>query len=60
MLYTLVTIISIVDYMIHQYGSSEDFDKIAEITDDVGWKWKSVKQYIEKVLLFDALCLLLA
>ena len=55
----VVTIISIVDYMIHQYGSSADFDKIAEIADDVGWKWDSVKQHIKKVLSFDSLFLLL-
>jgi hypothetical protein len=44
--------------MVHQYGSSEDFNKIAEITDDVGWKWDSLKQYIKKVLPFDILLLL--
>jgi len=59
MLFTLVTVISIVDYMIHQYGSSEDFDKIAEITDDIDWKWDKLKQYIKKVLPFEALLLLL-
>ncbi|EDR06631.1 uncharacterized protein LACBIDRAFT_299608 [Laccaria bicolor S238N-H82] len=39
---------STINFMIHQYGSSEDFDKIAEITNDVGWKWDSLKQHIEK------------
>lgn len=48
---------STINYMIHQYGSSEDFDKIAEITDDVGWKWDRLKQHIEKVLQFDPLLL---
>ena len=36
--------------MVHQYGSSEDYDKIAEITGDAGWSWDSVKRNIGKVL----------
>ena len=35
MFYALVATISIVDYVIRQYGSSEDFDKTEGITNDV-------------------------
>ncbi|EDR09885.1 uncharacterized protein LACBIDRAFT_318175 [Laccaria bicolor S238N-H82] len=39
---------SSVNYMVHQYGSSEDYDKIAEITGDAGWNWDNVKRNIGK------------
>jgi choline dehydrogenase-like flavoprotein len=40
---------SFADYMVHQYGSSADFDKIARLTGEPGWAWNSVKQNICKV-----------
>ena len=36
----LVTVISIVDYMIHQYGSSKDFNKIVGGTNFIVWQMK--------------------
>lgn len=32
--------------MVHQYGSSTDYDKIAADTGDTGWSWSSVKKGI--------------
>ncbi|KAF9475186.1 alcohol oxidase [Pholiota conissans] len=37
---------STANYMIHQYGSSEDWDKIAADTGNVNWSWNNIKQYI--------------
>lgn len=37
------------DYMVHQYGSSEDYDKIAALTGDDGWSWNNMKQFITRV-----------
>jgi choline dehydrogenase-like flavoprotein len=35
--------------MIHQYGSSEDWDKLASDTGNINWSWNSIKQYIPVV-----------
>ena len=37
------------DYMAHQYGSSESWDKIAETTGDSGWSWGNMKRYVSEV-----------
>ena len=42
------------DYMVHQYGSDEDWDRYAELTGDSGWAWSNVKNYVKKVLHFNA------
>ena len=42
------------DYMVHQYGSDEDWDKYAKLTGDPGWAWNNVKNYVKKVLHFNA------
>jgi len=42
------------DYMIHQYGSDEDWDRYAKLTGDPGWAWNNVKNYVKKVLHFNA------
>ncbi|KAF9533808.1 hypothetical protein CPB83DRAFT_757126 [Crepidotus variabilis] len=39
---------STVNYLIHQYGSSDDYDKLASITGDPGWSWTNMKKYIYK------------
>lgn len=39
---------SSVNYMVHQYGSSADFDKIAHLTGEPGWAWNNIKQNIYK------------
>ncbi|KAF8164815.1 hypothetical protein B0H34DRAFT_647925 [Crassisporium funariophilum] len=36
------------NYMVHQYGSTEDYDKLAADTGDSGWSWNNIKQYIYK------------
>ena len=43
--------IEVIDYMVHQYGSSEDYDKLAALTGDSGWSWNNMKQYITRVCL---------
>ncbi|KAJ3505131.1 hypothetical protein NLJ89_g7572 [Agrocybe chaxingu] len=35
------------NYMVHHYGSSEDYDKLAAITGDNSLKWSNMKQYIQ-------------
>ncbi|KAF8185123.1 hypothetical protein BJ912DRAFT_489061 [Pholiota molesta] len=37
---------SAANYMIHQYGSSEDWDKLASDTGNINWSWNNIKQYI--------------
>ncbi|KAF5325871.1 hypothetical protein D9611_000975 [Ephemerocybe angulata] len=39
---------SSVNYMVHQFGSSEDYDKLAKDTGDSSWSWKNIRQYIFK------------
>ncbi|KAH6896413.1 hypothetical protein BKA70DRAFT_1198967 [Coprinopsis sp. MPI-PUGE-AT-0042] len=39
---------SSINYMVHQYGSSEDYDKLAALTGDSGWSWDNMKQYITR------------
>ncbi|EDR12634.1 uncharacterized protein LACBIDRAFT_311240 [Laccaria bicolor S238N-H82] len=41
-----------VNYMAHMYGSSEDYDRIAAVTGDPGWKWENVKKNIGRVRRF--------
>ena len=41
------------DFMVHQYGSDEDWDRYAKLTGDPGWAWNNVKNYVKKVLYFD-------
>ncbi|KIM43770.1 GMC oxidoreductase [Hebeloma cylindrosporum] len=36
------------NYMVHQYGSDEDWDRFANLTRDPGWAWKNVKNYVQK------------
>jgi len=41
------------DYLIHQYGPDEDWDRYAKLTGDPGWAWNNVKNYVKKVLHFN-------
>ncbi|KAF9528606.1 hypothetical protein CPB83DRAFT_894128 [Crepidotus variabilis] len=36
------------NYMLHQFGSSNDWDKLAQITADTGWSWSNMKKYVAK------------
>ena len=38
------------DYMIHQYGTNENWDRMARVTKDPGWSWDNMKKYIERVI----------
>jgi len=42
------------DYMVHQYGSDEDWNRYAKLTGDPGWAWNNIKNYVKKVLHFNA------
>ncbi|KAJ2914009.1 hypothetical protein MD484_g6402, partial [Candolleomyces efflorescens] len=37
---------SSVNYMVHQVGSSEDYDKLARDTGDSSWSWKNIRKFI--------------
>ncbi|KAG7100217.1 hypothetical protein E1B28_001992 [Marasmius oreades] len=37
---------SSINYMAYTRGSSEEYDRIAQITGDVGWSWKSLQPFI--------------
>ena len=37
------------DYLFHQFGSNEDWDRLAEVTGDSEWKWSNMRQYVQKV-----------
>ncbi|KAF8962179.1 hypothetical protein BDZ97DRAFT_1759417 [Flammula alnicola] len=39
---------STANYLLHQYGSTEDWDRIANITDDPEWAWSNMRQYVQK------------
>ncbi|RXW12904.1 hypothetical protein EST38_g12951 [Candolleomyces aberdarensis] len=39
---------SSVNYMVHHYGSSEDYDRLARITGDPGWAWRNMRRYIDR------------
>ena len=36
----------LLDYMVHQVGSSEDYDKLARDTGDSSWSWKNIRKFI--------------
>ncbi|KAF8170084.1 hypothetical protein BJ912DRAFT_1025458 [Pholiota molesta] len=36
------------NYLIHQYGSTEDWDRYARVTKDSGWAWKNIRQFVKK------------
>ena len=37
------------DYMVHQYGSNDNWDRMAKVTGDPGWAWGNMRQYILRV-----------
>lgn len=37
------------DYMVHHFGSSEDYDKLARDSGDNTLSWRNMKKYIFKV-----------
>lgn len=37
------------DYLFHQYGTDEDWNRISSVSGDAGWSWSNMKQYIQKV-----------
>ncbi|KAF9479148.1 alcohol oxidase [Pholiota conissans] len=39
---------STVNYLFHQYGTDEDWNRLATLSNDEGWTWNNMKQYIQK------------
>ncbi|TFK34074.1 hypothetical protein BDQ12DRAFT_715549 [Crucibulum laeve] len=39
---------SSVNYMTYSHGSSDDWNRFAQVTEDDGWKWDNMKRYIYK------------
>lgn len=44
------------DYLIHQYGTNEDWNRMANVSGDLGWAWNNMKQYIKRVCCAAELC----
>ncbi|KAF8955297.1 aryl-alcohol-oxidase from pleurotus Eryingii [Flammula alnicola] len=36
------------NYLFHQYGTHEDWDKLGSLSGDPGWSWSNMRQYIQK------------
>ncbi|PPQ71682.1 hypothetical protein CVT26_007649 [Gymnopilus dilepis] len=36
------------NYLIHQYGTDEDWNRLASVSGDNGWSWSNMKQYVQK------------
>ncbi|KAF8962123.1 hypothetical protein BDZ97DRAFT_1920795 [Flammula alnicola] len=36
------------NYLFHQYGTFEDWNRLANISGDSGWEWSNMKPYIQK------------
>ncbi|KAF4610054.1 hypothetical protein D9613_010669 [Agrocybe pediades] len=39
---------SSVNYMVHQVGTNEDWNRLAAVSGDPGWAWNNMRQYISK------------
>ncbi|KAF5316717.1 hypothetical protein D9619_006567 [Psilocybe cf. subviscida] len=39
---------SSVNYLFHQFGTDEDWNRIASVSGDSGWSWTNMKKYIQK------------
>lgn len=37
------------DYLFHQYGTNEDWNRLGSTSGDSGWSWSNMKKYIQKV-----------
>ncbi|KAF9522005.1 hypothetical protein CPB83DRAFT_900034 [Crepidotus variabilis] len=44
---------SSINGLFHHYGSSDDYDKLANITGDPGWSWQKMKKYVYKHEIFN-------
>ncbi|KAF8877932.1 hypothetical protein CPB84DRAFT_1714701 [Gymnopilus junonius] len=39
---------SSVNFLFHQFGTDEDWDRLAQVSGDSGWAWSNMKQYVQK------------
>jgi len=46
---SLVLIETPKDYLFHQYGTDEDWNRISSVSGDAGWSWSNMKKYVQKV-----------
>ncbi|KJA17033.1 GMC oxidoreductase [Hypholoma sublateritium FD-334 SS-4] len=36
------------NYMVHQYGSNDNWDRMAKVTGDAGWAWNNMRRYVSQ------------
>ncbi|PPQ66925.1 hypothetical protein CVT26_010014 [Gymnopilus dilepis] len=36
------------NYLFHQYGTDEDWNRLAKVSGDSGWAWSNVQKYVQK------------
>ncbi|KAF5328368.1 hypothetical protein D9619_013247 [Psilocybe cf. subviscida] len=39
---------SSVNYLFHQFGSNDDWNRLASVSGDSGWSWSNIKKYVQK------------
>ncbi|KAF9562060.1 alcohol oxidase [Agrocybe pediades] len=39
---------SSVNYLFHQFGTDEDWNRLASVSGDIGWNWTNMKKYVQK------------
>ncbi|PPQ80124.1 hypothetical protein CVT25_001423 [Psilocybe cyanescens] len=39
---------SSVNYLFHQYGTDDDWNRLAKLSGDSGWSWNNMKRYVQK------------
>lgn len=40
------------DYLFHQFGSDDDWNRLASVSGDQGWSWNNIKKYVQKVRIY--------
>lgn len=46
---TILVTDTLADYLFHQFGSNEDWDRLANVTGNANYTWVNMRQYIQKV-----------
>ncbi|KIM42957.1 GMC oxidoreductase [Hebeloma cylindrosporum] len=36
------------NYLFHQYGTDEDWNRLGSVSGDAGWSWSNMKKYVQK------------
>lgn len=37
------------DFLFHQYCTQDDWNRLADVSGDAGWRWSNMRQYVAKV-----------